>query len=249
MKARKQKKQNLKNIESVNGDVKKVMAIVGFVLLLMFIGIVFILTKEEASNINPPKQLNDATVVQVEFDVKDRGKFLVDLRNDLMPKTVRNFTIKVLEGFYHGRKFYRADDWMLCAGSPVDKEGYDTQKGAKLEKNDEIKFTKYVIGMAKNQKDGKSSKNIFFVTKADQTHFDGKYALFGTIADISSENVIDKIQLNDVITSARVVSFDGEPYVDSEENIKTREQNLKEKNLDDETAKPVATATAALKID
>lgn len=202
---------NSKNpaIEDARGT-NRVMIIVGIVVLVTFIAVMVIMNvRSEAPNFIP----NGVKKVVVELEVKDRGKIQLELRNDLMPKTVNNFVEKVSSGYYKDRKFFRVDNYMTMAGSPTDEAGYDNGLPVKLESHPDMKVERYAIGMGKDTKANLSSTAIFFIAKAREADFDGKYAVFGKVANVASEKVLDSLQLNDVIDNATILTYDGVPYV------------------------------------
>lgn len=194
--------------DDVSGT-NRVMLIVGIVVLVTFIAVMIIMNTANSKRYIVPSGVKKVTV---EFAVKDRGTVKLELRNDLMPKSVNDFVTNIKDGYYVGKKFIRADAFIVSAGFPNDQAGFDVDASVALENNPDLKFDRYMIGMSKNQKLDQSSTKIFFITKARQPDLDGKYAVFGKILDIPSENVIDSIKKDDVITSASIISYDGTPY-------------------------------------
>ena len=184
----------------------RVMFIVAIVVLVTFIVVMILMSNRGASSLLVPSTVKK---VVVELQVKNRGKINLELRNDLMPKTVNIFVAMVNKGYYTGRKFFRVDNYMTMAGSPTDEAGYDNGEPVTLESNPELKVERYSIGMGKDTKANKSSTAIFFIAKAREASFNGKYAVFGNVVDVPSQKVLDTLKLNDTIEKAVVISYDG----------------------------------------
>lgn len=201
-----------KNASVVGNDVAgthRVMMIVGIVVLATFIAVMVILFTRDQETLVVPSNVKK---VLVELSVKNRGKIQLELRNDLMPKSVNTFVGNIIYDLYKGRKFFRVDNYMTMAGSPTDEAGYDNGQPVPLESHPDLKVERYAIGMGKDTKANLSSTAIFFIAKAREADFDGKYAVFGKIANVASEKVLDSLQLNDVIVSAKVLTFDDLSY-------------------------------------
>jgi len=201
-----------KNARTVVDDVtgtNRIMMIVGLVVLVTFIAVMVILFSRDQDTLFVPRNVKK---VMVELNVKNRGKIQLELRNDLMPKTVNKFVSNIISDLYKGRKFFQVDNYMISAGSPTDLPGYDNGQPVPLESSPELKVERYSIGMGKDKKANLSSTAIFFIAKARQADFDGKYAVFGKVANVASEKVMDSMQLNDIIESAKVLTYDDQPY-------------------------------------
>ncbi|MEI6602059.1 MAG: peptidylprolyl isomerase [Clostridia bacterium] len=195
-------------VDDVSGT-NRVMMIVGLVVLITFITVMVILFSRDQETLVVPRSVKK---VVVELNVKNRGKIQLELRNDFMPKTVNTFVGNIIYDLYKGRKFFRVDNYMTMAGSPTDEAGFDNGQPVPLESHPEMKVERYAIGMGKDTKANLSSSAIFFIAKAREADFDGKYAVFGKVANVASEKVLDSLQLKDIIESAKVLTFDDQPY-------------------------------------
>ncbi|MEI6132043.1 MAG: peptidylprolyl isomerase [Bacillota bacterium] len=205
-----------KNTEQIQGSdvsaTNRVMFIVlGVILVTFVIVMVLMFNKGQLPQTVP----SGVKKVLVEMKIKDRGTMKLELRNDLMPKTVNNFVRNIMSGYYDGRKFFRADNYMTSAGSPTDEAGVDNREPVDLETNKELNVERYSIGMGKDTPTNKSSQSIFFIAKAKEADFNQKYAVFGKITDIPSQKILDRLQENDVIEKVTVISYDGNTSIPS----------------------------------
>ena len=198
-------------VDDVTGT-NRVMIIVGIVVLITFIIVMFQLNNSSNPDSKPVIPSGVKKVV-VEFEIENRGKIQMELRNDLMPKTTDNFVRNIIDGYYVSKKFFRSDNYMVSAGSPNNQAGYDNANPMPLETNSQLNVERYYIGMSKDTKANLTSRSIFFVAKAKEASFNGKYAVFGKIANVDSEKVLDSIKKDDAILSAKVLTYDDKPYV------------------------------------
>lgn len=196
-------------VDDVKGT-NRVMIIVGIVVLVTFVIVMVLMNSSGQRKAVVPSNVKK---VVVEFEIKNRGKIQMELQNDLMPRTVDNFVNNILNGIYKNRMFFRVDNYMVVAGSPTDQAGFDNGEPMSLEYNPKLTVERYCIGMGKDTKANLSSSAIFFVAKAKESDFNGKYAVFGKLANVDSQKVIDSLELNDLISDAKVLTFDDKPYV------------------------------------
>jgi len=212
--------QRRKN-KMTKGDVKsdkevtKIMLGVLAVMLVTFIVVVVIKGYKPPVKLETPAEyVKDSTQkVVVEFTVQDRGTFQMELYNDKMPETVENFVSNIYNKSYVGKKFHRVDTYMLVAGGSDDE--YDTMSSTELkfEQHEElVNVGRYAVGMVKHSETGDNSRVIFMISKANQENLSGEYSMFGKIIGISSENVVDAIALDDVISDVKIVSIDDVEY-------------------------------------
>lgn len=106
------------------------------------------------------------------------GTMTVRLFPDEAPKTVANFKRLVNEGFYDGLPFYRVvAGHVIQAGDggendqptvPLEAGGHPHVEGA--------------VGLARDV-DPDSGSTELYICLADRPHLDGKYAVFGQLAD------------------------------------------------------------------
>ncbi len=123
-----------------------------------------------------------------EIVIKDYGTVTVELDGDAAPITVDNFISLAKDGFYDGLTFHRIiDGFMIQGGDPKGNGtgGSDkTIKGEFAENgvDNPISHEAGVISMARSQ-DPDSASSQFFITVADASFLDGKYAAFGHVTD------------------------------------------------------------------
>lgn len=203
-------------------EVTKIMLGVLAVMLVTFIVVVFVHGYKPPVKLETPVEyVKDSTQkVVVEFTVQNRGAFQMELYNDKMPETVENFVSNIYNKAYVGKKFHRVDTYMLVAGGSDDE--YDTMSSTELkfEQHEElVNVGKYAVGMVKHSETGDNSRVIFMISKANQENLSGEYSMFGKIIGISSENVVDAISLDDVISDVRIVSIDDVEYMGEYANV------------------------------
>lgn len=143
---------------------------------------------------------------QVEIEMEDGGKMVLELYPEYAPETVANFVGLVKEGFYDGLTFHRiVEGFMIQGGDP---KGTGTGgSGTKIKgefaangfKQNTLKHEKGVISMARTN-DPNSATCQFFIVHGDASFLDGNYAAFGKL--IEGEETLDKIAETPVTVSA-----------------------------------------------
>jgi peptidyl-prolyl cis-trans isomerase B (cyclophilin B) len=134
--------------------------------------------------------------VQVQITMEDGGEILLELDATQAPLTVANFVALADQGFYDGLTFHRIiPNFMIQGGDPQGTGAGgsgQTIKGEFAENgvNNSISHLRGTISMARSQQPDSASSQ-FFITNADSTYLDGKYAAFGHV--ISGMDVVDKI--------------------------------------------------------
>ena len=125
------------------------------------------------------------------------GEIKFRLFNDVAPKTVSNFEKLTNSGFYDGTVFHRIiPGFVIQGGDPNTKNGSRTTWGTGdagytiPPEFSGMKFTKYMVGMARGQ-DVNSGSSQFFITLGDAPWLNDQYTLFGEV--ISGQEVVDKI--------------------------------------------------------
>lgn len=196
-------------------ELTKIMLGVLAVMVVTFIVVVVIKGYKPPVKLETPAEyVKDSTQkVVVEFSIQNRGAFQMELYNDKMPETVENFVSNIYTKTYVGQKFHRVDTYMLVAGGSDDE--YDNMSSTELEfeqHEDLVNVGRYAVGMVKHTETGDNSRVIFMISKANQESLSGEYSMFGKIVGISSENVVDNIALDDVISDVRIVSIDDVEY-------------------------------------
>jgi peptidyl-prolyl cis-trans isomerase B (cyclophilin B) len=134
----------------------------------------------------------------------DRGDIQLELFQDLVPRTVKNFVDLANDGFYNGLLFHRViPDFMIQGGCP---EGTGTG-GPGYQFEDEFHPDLRhdgpgTLSMANAGPDSNGSQ--FFITHLATPHLDDKHSVFGKV--IVGQDVVNSIEtgdrLNEVVISA-----------------------------------------------
>ena len=142
------------------------------------------------------KELLNNTNPQVEIDVTNFGKIVVELFPEVAPITVKNFLSLVDDKFYDGIIFHRViKGFMIQGGDPKgigiggSKNKIKGEFASNGVKND-LLHTAGVISMARAM-DPNSASSQFFIMHKDAPHLDGNYAAFGVV--VKGFEVVDKI--------------------------------------------------------
>jgi len=147
-----------------------------------------------------------------------QGTIKIELRADLAPKTVENFTTHIKNGYYNGVTFHRIiKDFMVQGGDPTGTGGGgESIWGGKFqdEFNSKAMFDKIgILAMANAGPHTNGSQ--FFITTTKTPWLNGKHTIFGYLNDKESFNTLDK--LNKVKTSGR---YGGNKPLQKQEIIK-----------------------------
>jgi len=133
-----------------------------------------------------------------------QGKMKIELRADLAPKTVENFTTHIKNGYYNGIIFHRIiKDFMVQGGDPTGTgRGGKSIWGGKFkdEFNAKAMFNKIgILAMANAGPNTNGSQ--FFITTTKTPWLNGKHTIFGYLK--GKESFVTLKKLNDVKTSGR----------------------------------------------
>lgn len=133
-----------------------------------------------------------------------QGKIEIELRPDLAPKTVENFTTHIKNGYYNGLIFHRIiKNFMVQGGDPTGTgRGGESIWGGKFkdEFNSKAMFNKIgVLAMANAGANTNGSQ--FFITTVETPWLNGKHTIFGYLKDKESFKILNK--LNNIKTSGR----------------------------------------------
>jgi len=133
-----------------------------------------------------------------------KGNIEIELRADLAPKTVENFTTHIKNGYYNGLIFHRIiKDFMIQGGDPTGTgRGGESIWGGKFqdEFNSKAMFNKVgVLAMANAGPNTNGSQ--FFITTVQTPWLNGKHTIFGYVKGKKSFEIVK--QLENVPTSGR----------------------------------------------
>jgi len=126
-----------------------------------------------------------------------QGDIELELRSDLAPKTVENFTTHIKNGYYNGTIFHRViKNFMIQGGDPTGTgRGGKSIWGGKFE--DELTpkahFNKVgVLAMANAGPNTNGSQ--FFITTAKTPWLNGRHTIFGYVMNEKSMQVVRKLE-------------------------------------------------------
>jgi peptidyl-prolyl cis-trans isomerase A (cyclophilin A) len=123
-----------------------------------------------------------------------KGDIVVELFDNHVPKTVKNFVDLAKKDFYNGTIFHRViSGFMIQGGCP---QGTGTGgPGYKFddEFHGELNFDRpYLLAMANSGPNTNGSQ--FFITAAPTTWLNRKHSIFGEVKDDASQKVVDAIE-------------------------------------------------------
>ncbi len=126
-----------------------------------------------------------------------QGIIELELRPDIAPKTVENFTTHIKNGYYNGITFHRIiKNFMIQGGDPTGTgRGGVSIWGASFEDEFSHKavFDKAgVLAMANSGANTNGSQ--FFITTVATPHLNGRHTIFGAIKGKNSYKVIKKLE-------------------------------------------------------
>ena len=133
-----------------------------------------------------------------------QGKMEIELRADLAPKTVENFTTHIKNGYYNGIIFHRImKNFMIQGGDPTGTgRGGESIWGGKFEDefNSKAMFDRVgVLAMANAGRNTNGSQ--FFITTVKTPWLNGRHTIFGFINDKNSFKTLKRLE--NVRTSGR----------------------------------------------
>ena len=126
-----------------------------------------------------------------------QGNIEIELRPDLAPKTVENFTTHIKNGYYNDLIFHRIiKNFMIQGGDPTGTgRGGESIWGGKFkdEFNAKAMFNKAgVLAMANAGANTNGSQ--FFITTIATPWLNGKHTIFGYLKDDNSFKVLKKLE-------------------------------------------------------
>ncbi len=161
-----------------------------WVILILLVVAVIILTGYLRGN---DTMKNNIAIVET-----NQGTIKIELSQDTMPVTTKNFIDLVAKGFYDGTRFHRViPQFMIQGGDPLTKDLSKKRMwgtgGPGYEIKDEfvkgVSNVRGTISMANHGPNTGGSQ--FFINVVDNTFLDGKHPVFGKV--IEGMDVVDKI--------------------------------------------------------
>jgi len=133
-----------------------------------------------------------------------QGNIEIELRADLAPKTVENFTTHIKNGYYDGLIFHRIiKNFMIQGGDPTGTgRGGESIWGGKFkdEFNAKAMFNKVGI-LAMANAGANTNGSQFFITTTQTPWLNGKHTIFGYVKGKKSFEVVEILE--NVQTSGR----------------------------------------------
>ncbi len=135
----------------------------------------------------------------------DKGNIVLELFEEQAPKTVANFAKLATDGFYDGLTFHRViDDFMIQGGCPsgtgTGGPGYTFDDEAPA-----LQLPHSKPGMLSMANAGPNTNGSqFFITHVACPWLDGKHAVFGTVVDAASQDIVNQIAQGDVMKSVTI---------------------------------------------
>lgn len=131
-----------------------------------------------------------------------RGTFEAECLATEAPIHVASFIGLVKKGAYDGLPWHRVvSDFVIQGGDPEGSGWGDAGFSLRAEIN-ERRFERGTLGMPRGEDFDSGGSQLFF-NHIPTPHLDGQYTVFGQIR--SGEEVIDRIEQGDLITSARLI--------------------------------------------
>lgn len=179
---------------------------------------------ESQSEEGSEKEQAEAEKPEIEIQIKDYGKILVELEPEDAPETVENFLNLTEEGFYDGLTFHRIiDGFMIQGGDPLGNGTGGSDKTIKGEFSNNgvdnpLSHTRGAVSMARSQ-DMDSASSQFFIVHQDSTYLDGDYAVFGYVTEGMEivDQICEDVQVED---GNGTVSPENQPVIESVKVIK-----------------------------
>ena len=150
----------------------------------------------------PPEMQIDTDAVYEATIETSKGTIEAELYPEHAPRTVNNFAFLADEGFYDQIGFHRViEGFMVQGGDPTGtgRGGPGYQFDDEIEGNP-LTHETGVLSMANAGPNTNGSQ--FFITRAPQSHLDGKHTVFGDV--VEGQDVVDDIEEGDMIESVTV---------------------------------------------
>lgn len=150
----------------------------------------------------PPDMQIDTDAVYEATIETSKGTIEAELYPEHAPRTVNNFAFLAGEGFYDDTAFHRViEGFMVQGGDPTGtgRGGPGYQFDDEIEGNP-LSHETGVLSMANAGPNTNGSQ--FFITRAPQSHLDGKHTVFGDV--VSGQDVVDSIEEGDMMERVTV---------------------------------------------
>ncbi|MEA3284552.1 MAG: peptidylprolyl isomerase [Synergistota bacterium] len=131
----------------------------------------------------------------------NKGDIVLELNEELAPKTTENFLRYVKKGFYDGTIFHRVIDGFMIQGGGFDETMIQKETGDPVENEADngLKNEAYTIAMARTQ-DPHSATAQFFINVKDNDFLNHSaptargwgYAVFGKVTE--GKEIVDAIK-------------------------------------------------------
>ncbi len=126
-----------------------------------------------------------------------QGTIELELRPDIAPLTVENFSTHIKNGYYDGIIFHRIiKNFMIQGGDPTGTgHGGSSIWGKKFkdEFNDKVRFKNAGI-LAMANAGANTNGSQFFITTVATPHLNGRHTIFGAIKGEESYKVLKKLE-------------------------------------------------------
>jgi peptidyl-prolyl cis-trans isomerase B (cyclophilin B) len=155
------------------------------ILVTILLGVAALAAEDKKEERTSMSSSNEVAVIKT-----SEGDMVVQFWTDAAPKTIENFKKLARQGFYNGTIFHRiVKGFMIQGGDPNSKDpakenSYgqgDPGYKIKAEFNDHP-HDRGVLSMARSS-DPDSAGSQFFICVTDQPPLDGKYTIFGRVAE------------------------------------------------------------------
>jgi cyclophilin family peptidyl-prolyl cis-trans isomerase/HEAT repeat protein len=117
------------------------------------------------------------------------------------PLTVLNFLELARDGYFDGLRFHRVVPGFVVQGGDPEGDGWGGPGYAIRCENNGLHYDRGMVGMALSGKDTGGSQ--FFITLAPQPHLDGRYTIFGRVAE--GMDLVDRIRRGERIATVRMM--------------------------------------------
>jgi cyclophilin family peptidyl-prolyl cis-trans isomerase len=127
---------------------------------------------------------NGAPVNPIAVIDTSMGTIKVELYEDKVPNTCKNFINYANDGYYDGLVFHRVMDDFMIQGGGFDSNGTkkDTNDPINLEIHSDVRHVDGAIAMARTP-DPNSATSQFYICDGPQSSLDDNYAAFGKVIE------------------------------------------------------------------